>query len=162
MSMISLPIKVEGADAVAAKLALAPEQIRRAVARAVEQSAASVTAGAKAKLSDEILRVRTGRLRRSVHYVLTGTAVAPSAVIGTNVEYARIHEFGGQTRAHLIEALNAKVLAFKASTGETVFVRFVHHPGSHMPERSFLRSTLGEQQQSIKDRIALAIKGALP
>lgn len=35
---------------------------------------------------------RKGRLRRSVHYVLTGkTKVA----VGTNVEYGAIHQFGG-------------------------------------------------------------------
>jgi phage gpG-like protein len=161
-SLISLPIKIEGADAVAAKLALAPDKIKAAVRRAVEASAAGVMAGAKAKVSDDILHVKTGRLRRSIHYSMGGTDETPSAVIGTNVEYAAIHEFGGQTRAHVIEALNAKVLAFKGPSGDMVFAKRVHHPGSHMPERSFLRSTLGEQAQSIKDRITLAIKGSLP
>jgi len=162
VSLVYLPIKVEGADAVASKLELASAQIKAAVARAVAESAAEVTRGAKAKLSDDVLRVKTGRLRRSVHFSLGGTSEAPSATIGTNVEYAGIHEFGGQTKAHLIEALNAKALAFKTATGETVFAKIVHHPGSKMPERSFLRSTLGEQERSIKDRIDQAIRGALP
>lgn len=156
------PIKVEGADEVIAKLLLAPEKVRKAVLRAVERSAAAVTARAKAKLSDDVLHVRSGRLRRSVHYAMTGTEDLPAAVIGTNVEYAAIHEFGGQTRAHPIEAVNAKVLAFHGANGEMVFRARVQHPGSRIPQRSFLRAALGEEADAIAQRIHDAVQGAIP
>lgn len=160
--MSAFPIKVEGAEAVRARLLLAPNNVREAVRRAVEQSAAAVTAGAKSKVSDDVLRVRTGKLRRSLHYVMGGGIDTPSAVIGTNVEYAGIHEFGGKTKAHVIEAVNAKVLAFKTASGATAFATRVQHPGSRMPERSYLRSTLGEQESAIKMRIDAAVGKAIP
>lgn len=156
-----LPVKVEGVEDVSAKLAGAPPKVKQAVRRAIEESAIRVTAGAKAKLTDDVLRVRTGRLRRSVHYVMGGSDDAPQAAIGTNLEYAGIHEFGGQTRAHVIEALNAKALMFQVG-GQVVFAKRVNHPGSKIPERSYLRSTLGEQSSEIKARIDEAVGGALP
>jgi phage gpG-like protein len=161
MATDAFPIRVVGADAVADTLRAAPAKIQAAVRRAVEESAARVLSAAKAKVSDDVLHVKTGRLRRSLHYVLGGTDTAPSAAIGTNVEYAAIHEFGGQTKAHVIEALNAKVLAFEKG-GVTVFATRVNHPGSRMPQRSFLRSALAREASGIKQRIEAAVGGALP
>lgn len=157
-----LPVRVEGAEAVVGRLLLAPKAIREQVFRAVEASAAAVTARVKSKLSDDVLHVQTGRLRRSIHYVMTGSEELPTAAIGTNVEYGAIHEYGGQTKAHVIEAVNARVLSFRASSGDQVFARRVFHPGSKMPQRSFLRSALGEEREAIRERIQKAVAGALP
>jgi phage gpG-like protein len=156
-----LPIRVEGVEAVMGRLLLASKAVRDAVFRAVETSGAKVTARAKGKLSDDVLHVRTGRLRRSVHYVMTGSEAVPTAIVGTNVEYARIHEFGGQTAAHVIEAVNARVLAWE-SGGQMRFAARVNHPGSRMPERSFLRSALADEAAGIRERIDEAVRGALP
>ena len=153
---------VEGADEVRARLLIAPDRVRRAVRQAVDISAASVLRGAKAKVSDDVLHVKTGRLRRSLSMRSLGGEDAPSAEVGTNVEYAAIHEYGGQTKAHIIEAVNGKALAFMGKDGAMVFRKVVHHPGSKMPERSFLRSTLTEQAEQIQERIVTAAKGALP
>jgi hypothetical protein len=57
------------------------------------------------------------------------------------VPYGAIQEYGGTTRAHLIQAKNAKALAFTVGGGLR-FARRVQHPGSRIPERSFLRSAL--------------------
>jgi phage gpG-like protein len=157
-----LPIRVEGVDEVVGKLLLAPKAVRDAVFRAVETSAAKVTARAKAKLSDDVLHVQTGRLRRSIHYVIGGSETAPTATIGTNVEYAAIHEFGGRTGPHVIEAVNARVLAFPGRDGRMHFAPRVNHPGSRMPERSFLRSALAVEAAGIRERIEQSVKGVLP
>lgn len=58
---------------------------------------------------------------------------ASQAVIGSNKEYAAIHQFGGTTKAHTIRPVKGKALAF----GGTV-VRQVNHPGSTIPARPFL------------------------
>jgi phage gpG-like protein len=76
--------------------------------------------------------------------------------VGTNLVYAAIHEYGGTTRAHVIEARKAKALAFQMG-GQTVFFKRVNHPGSHMPERSFLRSALEENAGSIRDALERAV-----
>lgn len=156
-----LPVRVEGLEEVTGKLRAAPTNVKQAVRRAIEESAVQVTARAKDKLTDDVLNVRTGRLRRSVHYVMSGSDDAPQASVGTNVEYAGIHEFGGQTKAHVIEAINAKVLAFQKD-GRTIFATRVDHPGSRMPERSYLRSSLGELSGQIRENIDNAVGAALP
>lgn len=66
------------------------------------------------------LRTISGQLRSSYR------ASAPvidsdegiSGAIGSNVVYAAIQEFGGQTRPHDIVARNAKALAFNPGTGK--------------------------------------------
>nr|WP_275669259.1 phage virion morphogenesis protein [Pseudomethylobacillus aquaticus] len=47
--------------------------------------------------------------------------------------YAAIHQFGGQTKAHVILPKNKKALAF----GGRVVAK-VNHPGSSMPARPFM------------------------
>lgn len=46
-----------------------------------------------------------------------------------------IHERGGQTGPHIIEARNAQALRFVGADGSIVFRRRVNHPGSKFPPR---------------------------
>lgn len=100
------------------------------------------------KLSGQVLHARTSRLRSSIHAEpVTEEGGLISVRVGTNVVYARIHEYGGSTRPHIIEAKHGKSLAFwvqGASMSSLIFRRKVRHPGSKMPERSFLRSSMRE------------------
>ncbi|MDO4693055.1 MAG: phage virion morphogenesis protein [Eikenella sp.] len=73
----------------------------------------------------------TGRLRNSI----TEQSDNDSAVVGTNVVYAAIHNFGGQTAAHVIYPRNKKALAW--ATGMYP-VKKVNHPGSKIPARPFM------------------------
>lgn len=61
-------------------------------------------------------------------------ATAQNVEIGTNVEYAAIHQFGGTIGPHVIEARRGKAL-FIPGIG---FRRRVNHPGSIMPARPYL------------------------
>lgn len=65
------------------------------------------------------LRVQSNRLRDSIRAskaAVTGGQLESG--IGSNVVYAAIQEFGGQTSAHDIVARNAKALAFNPGTGQ--------------------------------------------
>lgn len=73
----------------------------------------------------------SGRLRGSYIY----RAGSDQVEIGTNVRYAAIHQFGGQTRPHMIQARNKKALFW---AGASHPVRAVHHPGSRIPARPVL------------------------
>ncbi len=75
-----------------------------------------------------ILQV-TGRLAASI----STASDEDSAEVGSNVVYAAIHQFGGQTQPHTILARYAKSLAFGGK-----FAKSVKHPGSKMPARPFL------------------------
>lgn len=83
------------------------------------------------------LKVRTGRLRSSIRYLLAESDGEIGITFGSDVPYAAIHEFGGKTQAHRIEPRRKKFLRF-LSGGKEVFSRGVDHPGSLVPKRPFL------------------------
>lgn len=80
----------------------------------------------------------TGRLASSI----SPSSDATSAMVGTNVKYAAIHQFGGQTRPHVIRPRNKRALAFGGRV-----VRSVNHPGSNIPARPFLMLTDGDEDE---------------
>ncbi len=55
------------------------------------------------------------------------------AQIGSNKVYAAIHQLGGKTKPHVIEAKPGKMLHFGG-----VFRKRVNHPGSNIPARPYL------------------------
>lgn len=67
-----------------------------------------------------------------------------SAWVGTNKVYAAIHQFGGQTRPHVILPRNKKALAFGGRV-----VKKVNHPGSKIPARPFLSLTPEDENNVI-------------
>jgi phage gpG-like protein len=111
------------------------------------------------KLSGDVLKVRSGRLRASIYNRLVDDGTRIMAHIGSaGVPYARIHEYGGVTSPHVIVPRLASVLAFYWNrVGRMVFFRSVNHPGSHMPERSYLRSTLAEMAPEIRASMQSAV-----
>ena len=117
----------------------------------------------KDKLSGQVLKNRTGTLRRSISPSVSASGTAVTGTVGTNVEYASIHEFGGRTPAHDIFPKRGRALAFRASwgpgqgkEGKVVFAH-VHHPGSVFPERSFMRTALNEMKPEILAEFEKAI-----
>ena len=105
----------------------------------------------------------TGNLARSVSSEVQDDGSGPLGLVGipeaNTVPYARILHEGGTTRAHVIEAQNAKALAFNVG-GTMIFRRKVNHPGSKFPARPYLTSALQEQQAKIKVDLTAAIAGA--
>lgn len=98
----------------------------------------------KANLSGKVLNVRTGALRSSIgHEVVESNGRYTVRVFSSNVPYAAIHEYGGQTKPHDIFPSKAQALHFFMGSKE-VFAKSVHHPGSKIPERSYIRSALIE------------------
>lgn len=120
-----------------------------------------IEAAAKANLGGAVLQPRTGRLRNSIFKdVREDTRGIIEGVVGSEgVPYARIHELGGVTKPHRIEPKSGKALAFM-SRGQQVFAKFVNHPGSKIPERSYLRSALAANEQKIMDEFGLFIKAS--
>lgn len=125
----------------------------------------------KKKLSGEVLNVRSGNLRRSIFNKIEATArmVIGKVMSSGDVKYARIHELGGKTKPHVIEPKSKKALAFLGYTGmgqwglfeRMVITRKVNHPGSVMPKRSYMASSLKEQATDIVRELKLAaIEGA--
>lgn len=153
-----LTIEVQGDTALIARLTAMPSAVHAALLTKVTALDLALEAKVKAKLSGEVLNVRSGALRRSIFGTIDD---APTMVVGKvqssgDVKYAGIHEFGGKTPAHDILPDKAKALHFFAG-GREVFAKIVHHPGSTMPERSFLRSSLAD----MKDQIVAGLNEAV-
>lgn len=146
--MISMTMT--GDRQVIARLQEMPDSLRQILRRRVWALTLKLQARVQRKLSGQVLNVVTGALRRSIQSDVReeATAVLGRVFSTGDVKYARIHEFGGRTRAHVIEPRKASALLF-AMGGKNVFARRVNHPGSVMPERSFMRSSLAEMQDEI-------------
>jgi phage gpG-like protein len=113
------------------------------------------------KLSGEILQTQSGALAASIISSIENDGSDTSVSISsTGVPYAAIQEFGGKTAAHDIVAVKAKVLEFSAGGGQ-VFARSVHHPGSTIPSRSYLGSSLAEMRDEIESGFKQAVLESL-
>lgn len=138
------------------------------------------------KLSGQVLKTRTGSLRRSISASVEQGATAITGIVGTNKIYARAHEFGVTTKAHDIFPKKRRALAwlksgaafseekgiFKATgewtkkggrklgkLGGLTYAKHVHHPGSEIPERSFMRTALNEMAPEVRREFEGAIFG---
>ncbi|MEX3688867.1 phage virion morphogenesis protein [Paraburkholderia sp. BR14263] len=116
-------------------LGLAPSTLAERVGRDLKpgrgkfkSGAWSIQLGQRVARSLKILQ-RSGRLASSIVQAFDAT----SAQVGTNLVYAAIQNFGGQTRPHTIAPKNAKALHFGG-----IFAKKVNHPGSKIPARPFL------------------------
>ncbi len=143
-------VRVIGDDVVMAKLGAMPNAVHQALLRKVTVLAFALLTKVKGKLSGEVLNVRTGLLRDSAFQEVqdSGSSVYGRVAEPGTVPYAAIHEFGGTTPPHTIEARNAEALHW-VSGGKDFYARRVNHPGSVMPERSYLRSALAEMEDDI-------------
>lgn len=104
------------------------------------------------KLSGQVLKVQTGRLRRSINFRVGESETGIEATVGTNVEYARVHEFGFKG------TVNVKAHMRK---GKQAYQVRAHTRQVNLPERSFLRSTMTDMRAGIDQRIARVIGQAI-
>jgi len=154
-----ISISIVGDKEVIAKLGKMPATVHAALLQKVTTLALKLEAYIKKnKLSGQVLNRKTGRLARSITHAVDAQ---PHAVWGRvfstgDVPYAGIHEYGGQTGAHIILPKKASVLAF-VKDGQKVFARKVNHPGSTMPERSYMRSSLREMSVEISTAMKEAV-----
>lgn len=98
----------------------------------------------------QALNVRTGRLRRSITQRITDSGRQVRGIVGTNVEYAKFHEFGQSIKADLKkqrEGFKAGLKADKPALN-----------ADSLPPRSFLRSALKEMEPRIREEFAHAVK----
>ena len=85
--------------------------------------------------------VDTARLRDSITHVVRGSGPSTELLVGTNVAYAAIHQFGGRTSPRKIRPKRKKALWWPGAAHP---VGAVNHPGSDIPARSFLGLSDGD------------------
>jgi phage gpG-like protein len=151
-----LTLVVDGADALQERLDAYPAALTSDLAAKAQELASALADKVKyEKLAGEVLASRSGALAASIVAEVSGDREDIIATVGSfgDVKYAAIQEYGGKTGAHEILPGKAAVLAFMAG-GVMHFVGEVEHPGSVMPERSYLRSSLDEMGAEIVAALA--------
>ncbi len=148
-------------DSASAALAAMPERISAALSDKANALAAELQAMVQQKLAGGVLNPRTGALARSIVTTIEDSATDVSVTVATtgDVKYAAIHEFGGTIPPRQIVPDKAKALAF-AVDGKQLFAARVNLPAVTMPERSFMRSSLAEMADEIRERLTEAVLGA--
>ena len=155
-----LTFALSGDDALAARLDAFPDALQTALsAKATTLALALADTVRLDKLSGQVLAARSGALLSSIAAEVTAEGEAVVATVGSvgDLKYAAIQEYGGKTAAHEILPVKARALAF-VDGGATHFARRVEHPGSLIPERSYLRATLDEQSDAIVAALAATLE----
>ena len=111
------------------------------------------------KLLGQVLNRRSGRLGQSIQQKVdsSDTGVVGTVYSSGDVPYARIHEYGGVIPSHVIEARNARSLAF-IWNGKQAFFKRVTIPDVTMPERSYMRSSLADLKDEIVESMTIAVR----
>jgi phage gpG-like protein len=159
-----LTVQITGADQLSNRLAAAPAAIQSALAAKAADLAERLRRHVTDdKLSGQVLRSRSGVLRASIAAEVDDQAgqVIARVFSAGDVKYAAIQEYGGRTAPHDIVPDKAKALAFLVH-GAPVFAHVVHHPGSQIPARSYLRSALADMGDQIIAEVSAAARDALP
>ena len=150
-----LSVEATGADDLPARLEASPLAVQAALRVKAADLALRLQAHVRDdKLSGQVLQARSGALKASIAAAidLDGAVIRARVFSLDDVKYAAIQEFGGQTSPHDITPDKAKALAFMIG-GRRVFANRVHHPGSHIPARSYLRSSLDDMAAQICDEL---------
>jgi len=129
------------------------------------------------KLSGQVLKVRSGTLRRDIHSEVTTESNKVTGKTGTNMEYAGVHEYGFHDTVEVREHLRrtkaeaklfirgnkkgqVNLAATKKAQREkqaTVRVR-AHTRKANFPEWSFLRSALADMRAEILTEVYGGVK----
>jgi phage gpG-like protein len=146
--MLKAELEIRGARKALHRL---PQEIVDAIAKKVRALTINlqrhIVAG---KLQGQVLNHRSGALGRSIQTSVrtAGETTTGQVFSAGDVKYAAIHEFGGKTKPHEILPDKADALAFMMG-GQQVFAKSVKHPGSVIPERSYMRSGLYDMSDEI-------------
>lgn len=136
--------------ALVARLASMPDKLRSAFLKKTYALAEKLKSKVQQNLTNQILKIRTGKLVRSIFEEVTEGAHSVSGrVYSSGLPYAAIQEFGGQTKAHIIEAKNGKALAFNFGGKQAFFAR-VNHPGSNIKASHYMGKAFDAMKPEIK------------
>ena len=154
-----LDIEIDDAE-VLAKYEVMPNKLRSSVKKKIYYLVTKLEQNVKQGLQGAVLKYRSGELYASIYGNVVDnqseiTGKVASSASSKAAPYARIQEFGGTTKPHVIEAVNGKALRFNMG-GKEVFFTKVNHPGSVIPAAHYI----GGPFDAMKGEIALSLKEA--
>ena len=104
----------------------------------------------KRRLTGEVLRVQTGRLRNSIAIDTETRGNRILGRIGTNVVYGRLWELGGTIPGYTIVPRTAKALRFVID-GKVIFAKKVQMPPRVVKARPFIKPSLKEAEKDFEE-----------
>jgi phage gpG-like protein len=149
-------------DSYSAALAGMPDRVRQALSDKANALAAALQEKVQQKLAGTVLNTKSGALAGSIVVTVDDASANVAARIATSpdIKYAAIQEYGGTIPPHEIVPDKAKALAFVVG-GKQMFAARVQIPAVTLPERSYMRSSLAEMADEIKDGLSEAVVGAI-
>ena len=155
-------LEVKLIDTASAALAAMPERISAALAIKAGALAAELEARIQQKLSGGVLQTKSGALAGSLGVTIDELPAGIAVRIATSpdVKYAAIHEYGGTIPPHEIVPDKARALAFLLG-GKQTFAARVQIPTVTMPERSYMRSSLAEMADEVREGLIEAVEDGL-
>lgn len=151
--------EVTGDEVVAYRLRRVPEQVKGRVRDTIGRLALKLQRQVmQDKLSGQVLKVRTGTLRRSINQAMLEEGDTIAGIVSTRVKYGKAHEYGFKgpvtVKAHLRTIKQAFGKPLKAPVTVTVKA---HTANINLPERSFLRSALKDMAPDVQRSLQAAI-----
>ncbi|MEP6874054.1 MAG: HK97 gp10 family phage protein [Burkholderiales bacterium] len=157
-----ITLQLEGDERVVANIDRMSKAVKEEMRLSIGALTLKLAARVKLKLSDDVLHVRTGRLRRSITTETSEEGGGVHGKVGTNVEYARFQEYGFKGTQTVKQSLRTITQAFgKPLKGPMQITVGAHQRRIDYPEHSFLRSALREMNGEITDELNQALKRAI-
>lgn len=158
-----LKMEFIGGDVLAAVLRAYGNKVQTAIVQSVGRSALRLQREVmQNRLSGQVLNVRTGNLRRSIHQRVTNTGSAVIGEVNTNVRYGAAHEYGFAGTVNVKASLRQVRQAFGRPLKSPRYIQVrAHSRNVKLPERSFLRSALRDMKPMIETDLQKSIEGAL-
>lgn len=164
-----IEIIITGEEKVVGSFVAIPDLIRARVKQALAGLGIELANRVKAtKLSGQVLKVRSGRLRNSINSRVTQAGDVYAATVGTKVVYGRFWELGfsgtESVRAHTRHVAGRDVRGsrpdLKSGRGKIAqglgFVR-AHDRIVHQAPRPFLRPAFNEMRGIARERLTAAL-----
>jgi phage gpG-like protein len=152
---------VQGDAAVVRMLQAKVPALNAAVRSSVTRATFALVAYVKAnKLSGQVLKNRTGTLRRKINGRVSETSNSITGQVGVKLAYAAAHEYGFDGNENVRAHLRTIKQAFGREIAPVTFQVQAYTRHVHLPERSFLRSSLSEMTPAIQTMIREAVVGA--
>jgi len=157
-----LTARVVGAESVTTHLGLIPQKAHGRVKIAVNQLVMQLLRKVKAdKLSGQVLRNQTGRLRRSINSQVIDTPDSITGSVGTNVVYGRRWEEGFRGT----EQVKAHVRSIRQAWGRSITPREVQvgafSRDLDIRPRPFLGPSLQELGPTIREVLGAALRESI-
>jgi phage gpG-like protein len=158
-----IDISINGINDLLQKLASLPDTLNAAFSTQMQSVAESLRQQVQDdELSGQALNERTGTLKNSIESAVENSSSGSTAsvFVAGDVPYAAILEYGGSTKAHIIEASQGKALAF-SFLGKQSFFKAVNHPGSDIAPHPYLEPALAAMQEDMMSGLEDTLSAAI-